>query len=301
MNIVKLKDKIKPGDEFFNKYLKGKYAWWVHMRFIIPFEKMGVNGYIACEEDLRDLFRAPYGTEFRDTYDRDMWEYIDQEGTDAANVINKFEMHNRYVIDTDITVDQLKVFRTWLALELLTLDVNNRGEQMYDLFNNTQTYVLQYYASNMYDDVIKKLAEIGSPSYSESPKKSGCGCSGNSVSLINTNTCDPILLYRKDIYKRMVEMFSDIDFWTRFPKEFILEIKKYIDNIIIADLPLDASSQALSDCGCSKTINNSNKDILKRLSEALKFLSEEQVQGRKNYISDALYDWASVLYERMYW
>lgn len=301
MNIVKLKDKIKPGDEFFNKYLKGKYAWWVHMRFIVPFEKMGVNGYIACEEDLRDLFRAPYGTEFRDTYDRDMWGYIDQDGTDAANVINKFEMHNRYVVDTDITVDQLKVFRTWLALELLTLDANNRGEQMYDLFNNTQTYVLQYYASNMYDDVIKKLAEISSPSYSESPKKSGCGCSGISASLISTNTCDPILLYRKDIYKRMVEMFSDINFWTRFPKEFILEIKKYIDNIIIADLPLDASSQALGDCGCSKTINNSNKDILKRLSEALKFLSEEQVQGRKNYISDALYDWASMLYERMYW
>ena len=57
MNIVKLKDIIKPNDEFFNTYLKGKYAWWVHMRYIIPFEKMGIQGYIACEENIRLAYR----------------------------------------------------------------------------------------------------------------------------------------------------------------------------------------------------------------------------------------------------
>ena len=148
MNIVKLKDKIKPGDDFFNTYLKGKYAWWIHMRFIVPFEHMGVNGYIACEEDLRDLFRLPYGTEFRDTYDKEIWEYVDEDGTDAANLINTFKLHNQYVSDNDITVDQIKHFRSWLAQELLSMDVNNKGIQMYDLFTSSQTYVLQYYANN---------------------------------------------------------------------------------------------------------------------------------------------------------
>ena len=107
MNIVKLKDIIKPGDDFFNNYLKGKYAWWVHMRYIIPFDKMGVHGYIACEEDINDLFKPPYGTEFRDTYDQNMWPYIDEQATDSANCWHQFETKNKYSTTSNITINDV--------------------------------------------------------------------------------------------------------------------------------------------------------------------------------------------------
>ena len=300
MNIVKLKDKIKPGDDFFNEHLKGKYAWWVHMRFIIPFDHMGINGYIACEEDLRDLFRAPYGTEFRDTYDREMWDYVDQEGTDAANVINEFKMHNQYVSNPDITVGQVKNFRTWLATEILKFDSDNKGNQLYTMFDNTQTYVLQYYANNMYDDVIKKLSSIHY-STNQTQVKSTCGCSGVSLNELYeiSNTCDPVSIYRKDIYNKMVLMFSDMSFWTQLSTEFINQFKKYIDNIIINKLPISINNQYITCDPCSS--DNNNVQILNNLSTALGYMVDNQTTGHKNFIYTSLNAWATKLYENMQW
>ena len=80
MNIIKLQDKIMPEgcvkSSFFNKYLKGKYAYWVRMRYIVPFDTMGYDAYVACEEDINKLlpnengeYPRPYGCECLDLYD----------------------------------------------------------------------------------------------------------------------------------------------------------------------------------------------------------------------------------------
>ena len=129
MNIVKLKDQIKPGDDFFNTNLKGKYAWWIHMRYIIPFEHMGVQGYIACEENIEDLFKPPFATEFRDTYNNDIWPYIDVEATDKANTWAEFNTKNQYATSSELTTDEVKKFRTWLAQTLLSFDIDGKGRK----------------------------------------------------------------------------------------------------------------------------------------------------------------------------
>lgn len=304
MNIVKLKDKIKPGDDFFNKYLKGKYAWWVHLRFIIPFDHLCVQGYVACEEDLRDLFKPPYQTEYRDTYDKDMWDYIDQEGTDAANAWSQFETKNKYTTSEDLTAEDVKGFREWVAKTLLSFDQNSKGWQMEELFTSSQTWVLQYYAYNMFDEVVRKLMEFASPVTTVDVQMKNCGCGNADLSgLYSTvSTCNSVEIYRKNMYSEMVKMFSEIEFWTRLDEDFLKEFKKYIDNILNMELPLSSSNvNGFSDCTCSSNNYTVGKDILKRLSEAFGYMISGEVSGHKNYIGDALYDWASQLYEKMMW
>lgn len=305
MNVVKLKDIIKPGDDFFNKYLKGKYAWWVHMRYIIPFDRMGVHGYIACEENINDLYKPPYKTEYRDVYNEDMWQYVDQKATDDANNINIYKLNNSFATDDDITSDEVKQFRTWLATELLKFDQNNRGEQMNELYTSTQTMVLEYYKNNMYDDVIHRLNMVSHSSQYQNVTSSPCGCGSSSdlTALYTTSVCDPIESYRSGIRKEMVDMFSNIDFWLQFTNKFLSLFKKYIDNIINMNLVLrktDDPSNVFADCTCMQDTDN-DLSLLQALSKSLQYIIENKVPGHKNYIADTLYKWSNLLYENMLW
>lgn len=306
MNIVKLKDIIKPNDEFFNTYLKGKYAWWVHMRYIIPFEKMGIQGYIACEENICDLFKPPFGTEFRDTYEQEMWPYIDQTGTDIANSISLYKMKNKYSPDADITADEVKKFRTWLASELLKFDQDNKGKQMYSLYTTKVTHMLEYYTNNMFDEAIKRLSEFGNSVFISNINTKPCGCGSSDLSSlynINNSICDPIAIYRRDVYNVMVDTFSDIELWTKLPKEFIIEFKKYIDNIINMNLVLGISDyvNSFADCTCNGYDNSNNINILKKLSTSLSYIIDDKTAGHKNFIGDSFNEWAAKLYELMQW
>lgn len=320
MNIIKLKDVIMPGEteqvSFFNKHLKGKYAYWVQMRYIVSFDHMRHEGYIACEEDITKLlpdsngvYPQPYGAPSFDVYDESIIPYIDQRETDRINSIMEYRLKNKYTPDDDITIDELKKFRTWLATELLAFDLNPFESPSYILFDESQTHVLSYYSNNMYDNTIKILSEFGNETveYIE-PGVTPCSCKGSNLSsLYNTDLhiCDPISIYRSNIKSKMIDMFSDINFWTRFAPEFILEIKKYIDNIIRVNLPLylDTLNDKFVDCGCKEN-NDKQKwaiEILNRLSTSLEYIYKGEIIGHKNYISDSLRDWSNYLYEIMYW
>ena len=109
----------------------------------------------------------------------------------------------------------------------------------------------------------------------------------------------------------MVDVFSQIDFWTQFECDFIQEFKLYIDNIIRMNLNLVASAwqSDFVDCGC---INDQyqaqmrNIERLKRLSNALKLIYDsmvggEPIKGHTKYIASALNEWATFLYETMEW
>ena len=88
------------------------------------------------------------------------------------------------------------------------------------------------------------------------------------------------------------------------PAELIEEIQKYIDNIIKCNFVLTQSEwqSEFVDCGCQNTSEQEKSiEILKRFSVALGYIKNDQIIGHKNYINDALYDWASLLYEKMYW
>lgn len=320
MNIIKLKDMIMPDDmpwaNLFNNHLKGKYAYWIQMRYIVSFDHMKHEGYVACEEDITKLIAdennalpKPYGAPSIDIYDSRIIPYIDVLETDKINSIRELRLKNQYVADNDITIDEIKKFRTWLATQLLDLDKTEFGIVKNILYNELEQHVLEYYQNGMYDNTIKILSQFPENYLQfQTINKTNCGCSHNSdlSSLYNDsiNVCNPIELYKTNIYNEMIKMFSNLDFWTRYPAEFIYEFKKYIDNIIRLDLPLVQSSltDSFIDCNC---INNTNqeqmKNILKRLSTTLEYIFTNNIISHKNYIIDALRDWSSQLYENMEW
>lgn len=329
MNIIKLKDIVMPDSEpqaaFFNRFLKGKYAYWVHMRYVVPIgltlvdgQLVGMKheGYVACENDIKELLQKedgtypqPYGTECIDVYN--IINYVDVVETDRANNIMEFVLKNSFAPDADITTDELKRFRTWLAETLLSMDQNDKGMQMNLIFDDSQAHVLNYYKNGMYDSVIKILTEFGQSelNYTDNITLSTCGCnhtSSNLSSLYNSSVtlCDPISIYKKNLYDKMVQMFSSIDFWTQWSPEFIFEFKKYIDNIIKLNLPFSQSLlvEKFMDCDCiDKSSQEESMEILKRLSVALNYIYIGEVSGHKNYVTSALTDWSSMLYEIMEW
>ena len=52
MNLIKFKDNIRPGDAYFNTYLKDQYAYWVRMRYVIPMSVISIHDYVSLERDI---------------------------------------------------------------------------------------------------------------------------------------------------------------------------------------------------------------------------------------------------------
>ena len=99
-------------------------------------------------------------------------------------------------------------------------------------------------------------------------------------------------------------MFSDVEFWKRWPNELLIVMKKYIDNILKVGLIVNNNTVDPSiyrDCTCSNSNTNTNQNILEKLSKSLDYMIEGQEKNHYNYIKDSLYNWASLLYEYMQW
>lgn len=314
MNLIKFKDQIRPGDDLFNTYLKGKYAYWIQMRYIVPFAFIDAGKYVEFESDITKLTGwKDRGCSKPDPYYWDIQSgnieaWVDIEGTEEANNINKFLVHNNFTSDSDITIDQIKKFRTWIATTLLSFDRRSDGTQKHKLYNEDLTEVLDYYARGMYNQCVKSLAKLNNAISVDKIVSSTCGCNSGSnlAGLYNESlsTCDPLHAYRKYIYDQMISAFSNLDFWYQFPEPFLKEFKQYIDNIIQLNLPLRGAEwvNAFVDCACHSNTDQLNfQEILRRLSKALEYLRLDEISGNINFISKAFRDWATELYEMMEW
>ena len=328
MNIIKFKDSLRPDDALFNTYLKGKYAYWVHMRYVVPFEVITPEEYVFCEHD--DAYLKKFTGKYRDLFkDKALSAWVDEIETEALNDIQKYIQANKHTTDPALTIDDVKKFRTWLATELLLMDQTASGKQKHELYTEEFTHVLEYYAQGMYDDVIKWLNKYGQTALNFNTNRSTCGCvptineftlngtgtvgvtgvscgcgsSANDINLSLLNTCDPILVYRQAIKAKMVEYFGDMNFWMQMSPEFLSVFKAYIDNIIRLNLPFGSLKYTnFDDCLCGKSSSQlAAMEILGRLARALELMISGETVGNRNYITDAFMDWARDLYELMYW
>lgn len=314
MNIIKFKDTIPTGlnptqSDKFITYFKGRYAYFVHMRWAVPVDKISLADYIQFEQDVTVLVpsNGSYPDEIHSQpWIADLYGYeqgfnglIDEAESDAINDVSKYVYANSTATDEDLTIDQIKRFRTWLAESLL--EIKEYPEESEE--------VLDYYAHGMYNAVVKSLSKLAvSAQAIIKTGVSGCGCgSGTDISgLYNQglSMCDPLDMYRQHIYKEMVALFSNIAFWQAQPVTFIARFKQYIDNIIKLNLPLRRSSYAgvFADCTCTpKSGQEEAQQILIKLSVALSHIIDGSVSGNLNRISTALNQWATELYETMEW
>lgn len=306
MNIVRFKDIILNRDnspelpqedrDLFNRKFKGKYAYCVNWIYVIALEDITYQEYIDISTGDDNLNVEHLDLEL-------VKNYVDLSATQDANMVEKYLLANEFTPDSDITIDELKLFRTKLA-DMLYKAIG------YNLDNITKE-MLNYYQEEMLDNTIEHLSYFANDTEHDlisTTNTSTCGCQNHTQMLNNQyaiSSCNPIYIYRKGVYEKMVSVFSDIDFWLKLDKVVLNEIKRYIDGIIECNLPLYTSqfSTTLHDCGCltKNSAQEERMQILKDLSSCFYFLATDNYINKKNHISLTLNNWASLLYERMRW
>ena len=316
MNIVKLKDIVMPSEyrmsKFFNTSLKGKYAYWIQMRYIFPLDSLDFRTYIKYEQLDHVHFLGPDMLPHIDLYDEEccMYDfaqvYIDHDATELANNVNDYRTANEYVADFDIDINKLRKFRSWLAGEILAFNTSIDGTYL-DNLRPEQLHMLEYYKDNMYNDVVKQLNVFGIDGAFTLPTSSTGCCCNNNVSglyaLTNPFTCNALDIYTHNVHTLMVQTFENVEFWKQFNKDFIAVFKKYIDNIIKTGLVINipVKDAVYIKCNCSTNSINASNELLKNLSEALQYIIDDEITGHINFIHDALYNWAEQLYDHMSW
>lgn len=269
----------------YNKTLKGRYAYWVKMEYIVPLEEIDYQQYISLERvlDTLDYIKSD-----------DLYDYIDLEETDRINNISEFVLRNNTVTDALITLQEIKKFRTWLAESLLSLKDN---------YDEATKHMLEYYKNGLYDDTIKYLDMFGGIDINISYTGSSCGCcEDKEIYDINTLTnCDTINIYRNDIEQYMISIFSDYKFWEQYSIDFLKTFKLYIDNIIKVGLPLTKiHNNIYIDCVCLDNVDSNYSIILLNLSKSLEYIINNDINGHRNFINDSLKKWSNI-YPIMEW
>ena len=315
MNIVKLNDILLPESfemsEFFNANLKGKYAYWVKMRYIFPLDSLNYNTYIKYEQlDEVHMLGAdilPHIDLYSEEYCMIDFVnvYIDICETERINSVCEYMVNNEYTTDADLDISKLRNFRSWLAEQLILLNTGINGHNL-RMYTPEQTHMLEYYKNDMYNDTVNILSIFGKETSSIAPSViSGCACNSVNNTTYSFNKdlgCDGLSIYRNNIHRLMVSTFENAEFWCSLNQDFIRLFKKYIDNIIKTGFVINNSESILyTTCDCATSENSGNEKILRNLSVALEYILNDDVTGHKNFIHDALYNWAEYLYDYMSW
>lgn len=303
MNIVKFKDIYLTQENadqltedemiLFNKWFKGRYAYVVNWTWCVPFDVMTEAEYVLVSEQnaIGEYVNLLYSS---------VLNLVDQSTTSRINSVELYKNLNKFVSDDEITLDELKNFRNWMAENLLEIRTNLLSGEF---------ETLSYYKEDMFDQVIKSLSLFTTntqPTVMYVNQKS-CNCMTSNIksNMTITNQCDAVSEYRRGIYNRMVELFSDYTYWNELGG-FIAEFKRYIDGIISYNLPLYTSQyvNVFDDCTCaSQTDALQQRGIraMKNLSQALQYIIDNDVTGHKNFINTSLNVFASEYYEMMKW
>lgn len=315
--------------EYFNKFLRNKFAYAIRWEVVVPMNRPTTDELYPTGNpfDLDDMDDSYVNFERKDSsissyYKfKDLMDWMDQVRTLTIlqNDRTKYNYLNEFTPDDDITVEELKVFRTWLASILLA------NTPMIESWDNPEMLMamLKYYKQNMKDATTDILVEFskymttsvlvagtgvqGVLNMATLGLSSGCGCNNYMQGVGNvvvTGGCDPLQMYRNAIYNYMVETFSCIEYWMD-QVEICIEMKKYIEGILKVGLPLGSKIiDPYADCGCNTFDSDSQtryKKMLEALIQALTYIIEGKVSGNRNYISTAFSNWATYLYEYMYW
>ena len=292
--------------DVFNESFKSRFVWWLHCAYVVSLEDLSELMFIEYSQksnaDIETVL-TNNGTKFIKISDISN-ELVDY--TTSIELINteKYKKPNSITPSADININDLKQFRTWLADSLLNGFVYEYSE--------TQKTMLQYYKNDMYNDVIGAIKDLNSyynNSSNLNKNSQTCCCSARSTTLVKdlennlqmSNSC--VNLYVSKLHNEMVELFTDIDFWSSEPvlnKSFLESFKSRIDNIINCEFEIK-SSYVVPDLfsSCNSSQKTQNKTILKNLSTAIQYIINNEISDHYNFISEALYYWAEYMYDYM--
>ena len=80
MNLIKFKETIVPGQDWYNANLRGKYAYWIRCRYVVPLESITNNMCVRFENDINDLLAYDYwGLVYDEDESKWMYKHVDKE------------------------------------------------------------------------------------------------------------------------------------------------------------------------------------------------------------------------------
>ena len=310
--------------EYFNNMLRNKYAYAIHWTHILPMADN--SGSIPTGDPFNPGDELNYvNVEVGTVVVEDLLKFDDlRDWIDPVRTLNvlqndkiKYDYLNEFTPDNDITIEELKVFRTWLAsiLSANTPVVNNwdKPEMLVAMLTyykqnleDTTTKILSGFANYMQDSVLVATTKDKRVNLATLPLSAGCGCNGGvqGVGVTAVSGCNPLQLYRNAIYNYMVETFSNIYYWTD-QVEICVEMKKYLEGILKVGLPLGSKIiDPYADCGCNTLDADSQiryRKMIEALIQSLTYIIEGKISGNQNYIATSFSNWATYLYEYMYW
>lgn len=317
MNVVKFQDIILTPEtsgftpqecDLFNSEFKAKYAYVVNWKWVVPFSSLSRQEYIAASEE----DRLPSGVVSMNM--TELWQFTDITATGRANNIGKFVEMNAFAPSSDVTIADLKRFRTRVAEWVLMFRTNEDSESRPEA---SDIRMLEYYKGGMEDEATARL-QLFIPyasAITSIPSQNTCPCHQNNTTTDNTaaSLCDPDDIYRRGIYNVMVSYFSNPEYWLDTDADMLTMMKLYVDNIIKADFKLTTSEydNDLIACGCGLEEGSQAylMAILRDLSKALQYMinelndidTKDRYRGNRNFVAGALNKWASKLYENMEW
>lgn len=299
MNIVKFLDTIKEGDTLFNEKYKGKYCYYINCLYCIPFDDMSTSAYVTVSKGQSswETIKTGYPNAIKIA---DYETLVDGTATQNANSIVKFIEANRFTTDSDITIDELRRFRTWVAEKLANFKADETNEIK---------WMVNYYVKEMTDDTVEHLQQFSNVAVTTTTttkSKCNCGC-GTSASTGILSVCDTVDIYKKGVRETMIKWFSTIDFWMDDNMQsFLLMMKKYVENIIAVGFRLTKSTEdkTIYTCACLNDDDAMQKQmvrILENLITSLTYMTTNNVDRNRNFITESLGAWSSQLYETMRW
>ena len=292
MNIVKFKDVIVEGDDLFNAYLKGQYVYVINWQWLHPITPdFGNKEYINASKNPEVL---TVHIDYNDYID-----YIDMIETTTVNDVKLFMYKNTQKTDIDITIEEVKKFRTNLAQWLWEYNLINEN------FDDKTRTMVNYYRQNMNDETIQTLITIMGTTYnpltlSTFVSTNTCGCGSTNVQqLQSSNNCNTLDTYIQALHYIMFNTFSDYNFW--MDKIDICQlIVKYLQTIINQNLPLTTEIDVINCSTIHIDFQLRNQQQLQNVIKAFDYIINGEVNGNKNFISQALRGFAE-MYDRLQW
>jgi len=81
MNIIKFKDTIVKDQDWYNDNLRGRYAYWVRCRYVIPLDSITQNMYVSFETTINNLLGYVY---YGLTENSGVYSYVNVPWTDLS-------------------------------------------------------------------------------------------------------------------------------------------------------------------------------------------------------------------------
>lgn len=292
MNIVKFKDIIIEGDDSFNTYLKGQYVYAINWQWLHPItQDFGNKEYISASKNPLELTIHIAYTDYID--------YIDMDETTRINDVKLFMYKNTQKTDIDITIEEVKKFRTNLAIWLWEYNLINEN---FDVKTRT---MVNYYRQNMNDETTRTLINIMGTPYvpltaSTFVGYNNCGCGSSSVQQLQSSSgCDTLATYIQAIHSIMLNTFSDYNFWLD-KTEICQRMIKYIQTIINQNLPLTTDTDVINCSTIHIDYQLRHQQQLQNVITALEYIVNDDIKGNKNFITQALQYFAE-MYEMLQW